>query len=166
MTAFDSAADRVVRRYRGWTAITAPLLPLKNQVSIIARTQVERILANQDACPAPKPTPVTRTWFGFTLCERRCALKPHRSIVFGMLVTANRRHIPNRILGANPDRIVDAAHKKAPTCAGAFWLSQHVNTKNQKVMLQLSIRPVSALELSVTRSLQLPFNVSVDRFTM
>lgn len=43
---------------------------------------------------------------------------------------------------------------------------RNVIPEYQNVMLQLSMRPVSALELSVTRSRQLPLIVSEDRFTL
>ena len=36
---------------------------------------------------------------------------------------------------------------------------------HQNVMLQLSMRPTSPLALSFTRSVQVPFKASVDRFT-
>ena len=36
----------------------------------------------------------------------------------------------------------------------------------QNVMLQLSMRPVSALALSFTRRFHVPFNASVDRLTV
>ncbi len=59
-----------------------------------------------------------------------------------------------------------ATHKKSPGLRRGSSTSQNAISKDQNVMLQLSMRPVSALELSLTRSRQLPLIVSADRFTL
>lgn len=91
------------------------------------------------------------------------ALTPNRvSTIASRHIQHIRATLPTRIrIKAFTQRM-----KKAPACAGASSISRNAMTETQNVMLQLSIRPVSALELSVTRSRQLPFSVSVDRFTM
>ena len=60
--------------------------------------------------------------------------------------------------GSNP--------QKKPRLPPGLSSLRKVISEYQNVILQLSIRPVSAFELSVTRSLQVPFNRSLERLTM
>jgi hypothetical protein len=100
--------------------------------------------------------------------QPRCAARPGNAcatpkngwrarVRYFQRISAHGSGIPHR---KYPDT------RKKPRLSPGLPSFRNIIPEYQNVMLQLSMRPVSALELSLTRSRQLPLIVSEDRFTL